>query len=110
RYTQQQRQHGQTRNLLSKWHWYRPGLPLTGDDRRNATGHLLGWGLPIEASTRHAYVSGDLALLIVDWSIRGTAADGTRVDLSGAATDVLRRGGDGRWRYAIDNPFGTAAG
>ncbi|MGC7094820.1 YybH family protein [Amycolatopsis lurida] len=88
----------------------RPGLPLTGQDREAAGRHLLSWGLPIQAKTRHTYVAGDLALLIVDWSIRGTATDGTEVDLTGAASDVLRRGADGRWRYAIDNPFGTAAG
>ncbi len=40
--------------------------------------------------------------------MRGTARDGSRVDLSGTATDVVRRGTDGRWRYVIDNPHGTA--
>jgi ketosteroid isomerase-like protein len=54
------------------------------------------------------YVAGDIALLIVDWSMRGTARDGSAVDMGGTATDVVRRGADGRWRYVIDNPHGTA--
>ncbi|MFC5826294.1 YybH family protein [Nonomuraea insulae] len=85
-----------------------PGHPVTGQDRVAANRHLQSFGLPIETRPRHAYVAGDIALLIVDWSMRGTARDGSEIDLSGTATDVVRRGPDGRWRYVIDNPHGTA--
>jgi hypothetical protein len=50
-------------------------------------------------ATRKVITRGDLALLIVDWSIG---------DVTGTATDVARRGPDGGWRYAIDNPSGVA--
>ncbi|MFF4615364.1 Cif family virulence factor [Nonomuraea jabiensis] len=73
-----------------------PGHPVAGPARLAANQHLQSFGLPIEARPRHAYVAGDIALLIVDWSMRGTA------------TDVVRRGPDGRWHYVIDNPHGTA--
>ncbi len=85
-----------------------PGHPVAGPARLAANQHLQSFGLPIEARPRHAYVAGDIALLIVDWSMRGTACDGTEIDMSGTATDVVRRGPDGRWRYVIDNPHGTA--
>ncbi|MFI7612136.1 YybH family protein [Nonomuraea terrae] len=85
-----------------------PGHPVSGPGLAAANRHLQGFGLPIEARPRHAYVAGDIALLIVDWSMRGTARDGSAVDLGGTATDVVRRGPDGRWRYVIDNPHGTA--
>lgn len=86
----------------------RPGHPLAGPAQRmTAHEHLLGFGLPIEATTRHAYVAGDIALLVVDWSIAGTSRQGFPLDLRGTATDVVRRGPDGRWRYVVDNPFGT---
>ncbi|EFL19641.1 predicted protein [Streptomyces sp. C] len=39
-----------------------------------------------------------------------TGRDGVPVHVEGTATDVARRGPDGRWRYAIDNPFGPGAG
>ncbi len=55
----------------------------------------------MQAALRHAYVVDDLALLVVEWSVRGAG-----VDLAATATDVVRRGPDGRWRYVIDNPFG----
>jgi ketosteroid isomerase-like protein len=84
-----------------------PGSPTTGQGNHRGLEGLLGIGLPISVEVRHLYVAGDLALALTDWSIRGTGADGNRVDLSGTTTDVLRRGAEG-WRLAIDNPFGTA--
>ena len=86
----------------------RPGLPVTGPGRAAANGYLLGLGLPMEAKLRHSYVVDDLALLVVDWSVRGTTPDGAEIDISGTATDVARRGPGGTWRYVIDNPNGTA--
>lgn len=78
-----------------------PGQPMTGDQRRAATVHLLSLGKPMQAKVRHIYESGDIALIIVDWSIEG-------LGMSGTATDVVRRDEGGTWRYVIDNPFGTA--
>ncbi|MEU4623656.1 nuclear transport factor 2 family protein [Actinoplanes sp. NPDC023801] len=87
-----------------------PGTPLSGvSERAAAYDHLLGFGVPMKAGTRHLYVAGDIALSIVDWSMRGTARQGFPLDLHGVAADVLRRGADGRWRYLINNPFGTGS-
>lgn len=84
-----------------------PGLALTGADNLAAQRQFLAFGLPITLTVRHTLVAGDVALAIVDWSMKGTAADGTEVDMGGTAADVLRKGDDG-WKLAIDNPFGTA--
>jgi ketosteroid isomerase-like protein len=86
-----------------------PRTPLTGPDAYAANARLQGLGVPVSVRPRHVHASGDLALLIVDWSIEGTGRDGQAVHIEGTATDVARRGPDGRWRYAIDNPFGTGA-
>jgi ketosteroid isomerase-like protein len=45
---------------------------------------------------------------VVDWSIDGKGPDGEDVHLGGSASDIVRRGADGRWRYIIDNNQGTA--
>jgi ketosteroid isomerase-like protein len=86
-----------------------PGTPVTGTDLHAANGRLQKLGVPISVRPRHVYRNGDLALLIVDWVIDGTDPDGQEVHVEGTATDVARRGSDGRWRYVIDNPFGTRA-
>ncbi|GAA4205078.1 hypothetical protein GCM10022252_65060 [Streptosporangium oxazolinicum] len=84
-----------------------PGTSLTGRRIDAANGRFLDLGLPITVRPRHVYTTGDLALLIVDWVIDGTDRDGRPVHIRGTATDVARRGQDGYWRYAIDNPFGV---
>ncbi|MFN5156008.1 MAG: YybH family protein [Betaproteobacteria bacterium] len=86
-----------------------PGQGLASADAvRQALQGFLAIGLPITLSVRHGYEAGDIALLVVDWSIRGTGADGRPINLAGTGTDVVRRGADGRWRYLVDNPFGGA--
>ncbi|MGA5218787.1 YybH family protein [Streptomyces cinereoruber] len=75
------------------------GTAVHGADavaRENAG--FLDLGLPIAVCPRQIHVAGDVALLTVDWEIEGKA--------SGTATDVVRRGEDGHWRYVIDSPFG----
>src|SRR5437762_13005710 len=62
-----------------------PGHPVTGAARIAAHQHLLGFSASIEASPQHVYVAGDIALLIVDWTIRP-------IGLRGTSADVLRRG------------------
>ncbi|NED19017.1 DUF4440 domain-containing protein [Streptomyces sp. SID9913] len=84
-----------------------PGTPATGPDLHAANGRLQELGIPIAVRPRHVYCSGDVALLIVDWVIDGTGREGQAVHVEGTATDIARRGPDGRWRYVIDNPFGT---
>jgi ketosteroid isomerase-like protein len=85
-----------------------PGVLVTGEDYRAALGGFLAMGLPIKLTLRHSLVSGDIALLVYDWTIKGTAADGNDVDLAGTTADVARRGDDNNWRFVLDNPFGTA--
>ncbi|MER5780938.1 DUF4440 domain-containing protein [Streptomyces mobaraensis] len=87
----------------------RPGEAVTGPELRAANTAFQALGIPIDLRPRHIYIAGDIALLIVDWVIDGSGPDGGHVHLEGTATDVARRGPDGRWRYVIDNPFGTAA-
>ncbi|WP_306334138.1 nuclear transport factor 2 family protein [Streptomyces sp. KL118A] len=66
-----------------------------------ANAPFLALGLPISVRPRHVHVAGDVALLVVDWEIGAGEARST-------ATDVVRRGTDGFWRYVIDSPFGAA--
>ena len=73
----------------------RPGHPAAPA----ANQAMLNLRTPLEVRPRHVFETGDLALLIVDWRIG---------ELTGTATDVARRGADGRWRYVIDNPFGVS--
>lgn len=64
-------------------------------------------GVPLVTKVRHVFAGEDLAQLVYDWWIDGTARDGTKVQLSGTACDIVSRGKDGVWRFIIDNNQGT---
>src|SRR3954471_4331455 len=68
----------------------------------------MSLGLPLKANVRHVFVGDDTAQIVVDWSIDGKGPDGEDVHLGGSASDIVRRGADGLWRYIIDNNQGTA--
>jgi len=51
--------------------------------------------------------AGPTALVLNRWKLEGTAPDGQPVAMSGTSADVLRRGGDGAWRIAVDDPWGA---
>ncbi len=96
---------------------YAPEAVFIAKDGRTITDHTeiaaqlerdLKLGLPLEAKARHVFVADDIAQIVLDWSIDGTDPDGKHVHLGGSASDVLRRGADGLWRYLIDNNQGTA--
>ena len=65
-------------------------------------GKALG-GAPFDV-----FVGGDTAQIVVDWSIDGKGPNGEGIHLGGSASDIVRRGADGFWRYIIDNNQGTA--
>ena len=68
----------------------------------------MSLGVPLKAHVRHVFVGDDTAQIVVDWSIDGKGPDGEEIHLGGSASDIVRRGADGRWRYIIDNNQGTA--
>ena len=68
----------------------------------------LRLGVPLVAKVRHVFVADDIAQIVLDWSIDGKGPNGEDVHLGGSASDIVRRGADGFWRYIIDNNQGTA--
>jgi uncharacterized protein (TIGR02246 family) len=82
-----------------------PGVVHTGrSEIRGALAEMLGLSPIMETSIREVHEVDDVALVIVDWSLRGTAPDGSAVAQSGQSADVLRRQSDGSWRVLIDHP------
>ena len=61
-----------------------PGVVVAGEAAvRGAEQQFLNIGLPITLKVRRVIVSGDIALLISDWTLAGKAADGSDVNMSG---------------------------
>lgn len=77
---------------------------------RAALAALLAARPRIENRVRLTLASGDLALVLLDWTTTVTLPDGRQATQAGTATQVMARGGDGRWTLRVSNPLGTAGG
>ena len=83
----------------------RPGVVHTGRAAiGGALAEILALSPVMETHVREVHQADDIALVIVDWCIRGTAPDGSSITQSGRSADVLRRQDDGTWRVLIDHP------
>ena len=106
-----------SKNLDAMMELYSPEAVFVANDGRIITDRKefgaqfqrdMNLGAPLKASVRHVFVGGDTAQIVLDWSIDGTGPDGRSMHMHGTASDIMRRGADGVWRYIIDNNQGTA--
>ena len=82
-----------------------PGTVLNGRDAiRAALAAMVGAGATIRTHSRSVVCTDDIALYQASWEL----AIGGKNAQTAVSTDVLRRGADGQWRIAIDNPWGSA--
>ncbi|MGW1204263.1 YybH family protein [Streptomyces cyaneofuscatus] len=87
---------------------WEPGFPLTGQARRDYVTDFMSRKPSVEATVLQTLVTGDTAMLIVQWSMETTTKEGKPEHLEGTAVDVLRRDENGHWRYVVDNPYGAS--
>lgn len=69
---------------------------------------LLSMKPHIRNTVRRSIVSGDIALVLMDWELSLALPDGTRKTETGTATQVMQRQQSGAWRLKISNPLGVA--
>jgi uncharacterized protein (TIGR02246 family) len=93
---------------------YEPGASLTVADGSVAMGHeairaslamFEGRSLRMHMNVVKAVRGGDVAVLTNEWRCTGKAPDGTPLDISGRAIEVVRRQPDGSWRFVVDDPY-----
>jgi uncharacterized protein (TIGR02246 family) len=83
----------------------RPGVVVEGRDAiRQALAELLALGPIMAAVTVEVLQADNVALVINEWTMTGTASDGTEVRQGGRSTDVVRRQPGGGWRVLVDKP------
>ncbi|WP_345817216.1 alpha/beta fold hydrolase (plasmid) [Paraburkholderia sp. PREW-6R] len=73
---------------------------------RSGFAQLLALRPRIRNTVRRVLQSGDIALVLLDWTLNVTLPDGQPHVEHGTATQVMERGRDGGWRLRISNPLG----
>jgi len=82
-----------------------PGVVVEGIDAiRQALGALFELNPTLEATPTEVLHVGDIALVVNEWTMVGTAPDGSEVRKGGRSADVVRRQPDGSWLVLIDHP------
>jgi uncharacterized protein (TIGR02246 family) len=82
-----------------------PGVVVHGHAAiRDALGQLLALDPSIAADTVQVLTGGDVALVVNEWAMTGTAPGGEAMRRSGRSADVVRRQPDGRWLVVVDKP------
>lgn len=77
-----------------------------------AIGEALGGFFELKPSidlrTERVLRTGDTALVYSSWTVKGTAPDGSPVEMTGNSKIVVREQEDGTWKFVIDDPGWTA--
>ena len=75
---------------------------------RDAIAGFLALKPHISLSPRVLANTGEIAMVSSKWKLKGTAPDGSAVDLAGDSVEIVRRQADGTWKFVIDSPWGLA--
>jgi uncharacterized protein (TIGR02246 family) len=82
-----------------------PGVVVEGREAiRQALGELLALQPTMVADTVDVLQADDVALVVNEWTMIGTAPDGSEVCQGGRSADVLRCQPDGSWLVLVDKP------
>ncbi|GBQ94802.1 hypothetical protein AA23498_2119 [Acetobacter nitrogenifigens DSM 23921 = NBRC 105050] len=74
---------------------------------REALGDLIAARVTLQNQLRRILISGDIALLLLDWESRVPGPDGQDIIDQGVATQVAERVAEQDWRLRIANPLGV---
>lgn len=74
--------------------------------RRSFQG-LIDMGAKLQANKKRVLYSGNLALLITEWTLVGTDPTGKSINLAGRGTVVFRRQPDGELAHGHRKPMGN---
>lgn len=86
----------------------KPGVVVSGiPGIRHALEGFMALKPTLTIEAQQLVQAGDVVQYCARWNIRGTDPRGNPVQLNGRSSSVLRRQVDGRWRFLVDNPWGT---
>jgi uncharacterized protein (TIGR02246 family) len=82
-----------------------PGVVVEGRQAiRQALAELLALRPTMVAETVEVLRADDVALVVNEWTMTGTAPDGSEVRQGGRSSDVVRRQPSGGWLVLVDKP------
>ncbi len=77
------------------------------DQIQGALAGMLASPFQLKGKYESVLVAGDVAVCKLRWEMLN--AEGW-IEMDGVSLEVLKRGGDGKWRFAIDDATGSSRG
>ena len=94
---------------------YEPEGSFIDESGENINGHekirekikgFMDMNGKLENTIRKIIPAGNIVLSYSDWTFKASGSNGTPINLSGTAIDVLKKQSDNSWLIVIDNPWG----
>ncbi|CAN5188986.1 hypothetical protein BH09BAC4_BH09BAC4_31170 [soil metagenome] len=86
-----------------------PGTFVNGKEHiRKALEKVCAMKPDLQAKRSADFSIGNITAWVDEWTLKATLPDGTKLDLYGVSSDVLKKQADGNWAYLVDNPYGAA--
>lgn len=86
-----------------------PGVVVSGKEAiREALSGMMMAKPSLATQESASLQNNDVVLHHANWTMTALDPEGNPISLRGQSADILRRGADGNWRIAVDNPWGTA--
>lgn len=94
---------------------YEPDGSFIDESGENINGHekirekikgFMDMNGKLENTIRKIIPAGNIVLAYSDWTFKASGSNGTSINLSGTAIDVLKKQSDNSWLIVIDNPWG----
>ncbi len=84
------------------------GTFVTGkEDIRKALEQVCSLKPDLQAQRSTGFTVGDITAWVDEWTLKAILPDGTKLDMKGTSSDILKKQPNGNWAYLVDNPYGA---
>jgi len=84
------------------------GTFVTGKENiRKALEQVCGLKPDLQAQRSTGFTVDNISSWVDEWTMKATLPDGTKLEMRGTSSDILKKQLNGNWAYLVDNPYGA---
>jgi len=84
------------------------GTFVTGKENiRKAIEQVCALKPDLQAQRSTRFTVDNITSWVDEWTLKAILPDGTKLDLKGTSSDILKKQTNGNWVYLVDNPYGA---
>ena len=84
------------------------GTFVTGKENiRKAIEQVCALKPDLQAQRSIGFTVDNITSWVDEWTLKAILPDGTKLNLKGTSSDILKKQTNGNWVYLVDNPYGA---